>query len=308
MNHYGGKSAMPYVGAPKDFDRIAKEFHVDYAFHKVSPGHYLLFFKANQADAITAAFQKYSAKVLNKEQDKASILGQLRKFTEQIRTQAKEKQRTREAEGRTLSDKIRKYVLPNLPYLFVFWFFSKIGTAYRIAPGTDFGTKLMGMLDTFPKAFETYWPGLGGIDLLVGLAGAAGVYLLIQSKIRQAKKFRRDAEYGTARFGTKEDIKPFVDPKFQNNVILTGTEFLTMNTRPKNPANARNLNACVIGSSGSGKTRFWLTPQILQASADKNGDCSYVCFDPKGGVPGQNDVVFKLGIDKRAYIFFRYQV
>ena len=84
-----------------------------------------------------------------------------------------------------MSDKIRKYVLPNLPYLFVFWFFSKIGTAYRIAPGTDFGTKLMGMLDTFPKAFETYWPGLGGIDLLVGLAGAAGVYLLIQSKIRQ---------------------------------------------------------------------------------------------------------------------------
>ena len=80
----------------------------------------------------------------------------------------------------------------------------------------------------------------------MGLAGAAGVYLLIQSKIRKAKKFRRDAEYGTARFGTKEDIKPFVDPKFQNNVILTGTEFLTMNTRPKIPANARNLNACVI--------------------------------------------------------------
>ena len=180
-----------------------------------------------------------------------------------------------------MSDKIRKYLLPNLPYLFVFWFFSKIGTAYRIAPGTDFGTKLMGMLDTFPKAFETYWPGLGGIDLLVGLAGAAGVYLLIQSKIRQAKKFRRDAEYGTARFGTKEDIKPFVDPKFQNNVILTGTEFLTMNTRPKIPANARNLNACVIGSSGSGKTRFWLTPQLLQAHS------SYVVVDPKGGTLDQ---------------------
>ena len=180
-----------------------------------------------------------------------------------------------------MSDKIRKYVLPNLPYLFVFWFFSKIGTAYRIAPGADFGTKLMGMLDTFPKAFETYWPGLGGIDLLVGLAGAAGVYLLIQSKIKQAKKFRRDAEYGTARWGTKEDIKPFVDPKFQNNVILTGTEFLTMNTRPKIPANARNLNACVIGSSGSGKTRFWLTPQLLQAHS------SYVVVDPKGGTLDQ---------------------
>lgn len=180
-----------------------------------------------------------------------------------------------------MSDKIRKYVLPNLPYLFVFWFFSKIATAYRIAPGADFGTKLMGMLDTFPKAFETYWPGLGGIDLLVGLAGAAGVYLLIQSKIKQAKKFRRDAEYGTARWGTKEDIKPFVDPKFQNNVILTGTEFLTMNTRPKIPANARNLNACVIGSSGSGKTRFWLTPQLLQAHS------SYVVVDPKGGTLDQ---------------------
>ena len=180
-----------------------------------------------------------------------------------------------------MSDKIRKYVLPNLPYLFVFWFFSKIGRAYRIAPGAGFGTKLMGMLDTFPKAFETYWPGLGGIDLLVGLAGAAGVYLLIQSKIKQAKKFRRDAEYGTARWGTKEDIKPFVDPKFQNNVILTGTEFLTMNTRPKIPANARNLNACVIGSSGSGKTRFWLTPQLLQAHS------SYVVVDPKGGTLDQ---------------------
>ena len=180
-----------------------------------------------------------------------------------------------------MSDKIRKYVLPNLPYLFVFWFFSKIGTAYRIAPGADFGTKLMGMLDTFPKVFETYWPGLGGIDLVVGLAGAAGVYLLIQSKIKQAKKFRRDAEYGTARWGTKEDIKPFVDPKFQNNVILTGTEFLTMNTRPKIPANARNLNACVIGSSGSGKTRFWLTPQLLQAHS------SYVVVDPKGGTLDQ---------------------
>lgn len=180
-----------------------------------------------------------------------------------------------------MSDKIRNYVLPNLPYLFVFWFFSKVGTAYRIAPGADFGTKLMGMMDTFPTAFENYLPGLGGIDLLVGAAGAVGMYLFIQFKIKKAKKFRRDAEYGTARWGTKEDIKPFVDPKFQNNVILTGTEFLTMNTRPKIPANARNLNACVIGSSGSGKTRFWLTPQLLQSHS------SYVCVDPKGGTLDQ---------------------
>ena len=95
---------------------------------------------------------------------------------------------------------LRKYGLPNLAYLFVFWFFSKIGTAYRIAPGADFGTKLMEMMDTFPTAFENYWPGLGGIDLLVGIAGAAGMYFFIQSKIKKAKKFRRDAEYGTARW------------------------------------------------------------------------------------------------------------
>ena len=180
-----------------------------------------------------------------------------------------------------MSDQLKKYLLPNLPYLFVFWFFSKVGTAYRTAPGNVFAEKLMGMLATFPKAFENYWPGLGGLDLAAGLLGAAGMYLLVQSKIKKAKKFRRDAEYGTARWGTKEDIKPFADPKFQNNVILTGTEFLTMNTRPKNPANARNLNACVIGSSGSGKTRFWLTPQLLQAHS------SYVCVDPKGGTLDQ---------------------
>ena len=180
-----------------------------------------------------------------------------------------------------MSDQLKKYLLPNLPYLFVFWFFSKVGTAYRTAPGNVFAEKLMGMLATFPKAFENYWPGLGGLDLAAGLLGAAGMYLLVQSKIKKVKKFRRDAEYGTARWGTKEDIKPFADPKFQNNVILTGTEFLTMNTRPKNPANARNLNACVIGSSGSGKTRFWLTPQLLQAHS------SYVCVDPKGGTLDQ---------------------
>lgn len=180
-----------------------------------------------------------------------------------------------------MSDQLKKYLLPNLPYLFVFWFFSKVGTAYRTAPGNVFAEKLMGMLATFPKAFENYWPGLGGLDLAAGLLGATGMYLLVQSKIKKAKKFRRDAEYGTARWGTKEDIKPFADPKFQNNVILTGTEFLTMNTRPKNPANARNLNACVIGSSGSGKTRFWLTPQLLQAHS------SYVCVDPKGGTLDQ---------------------
>ena len=160
-------------------------------------------------------------------------------------------------------------------------FFSKCGTAYRMAAGANLGDKLFGMVKTIGPVFQIYAPGLGLLDLAVGVAGAVILYFVLQSKIKKARKFRRDMEYGSARWGTEADIKPFVDPKFENNVILTGTEFLTMNTRPKIPANARNLNACVIGSSGSGKTRFWLTPQLLQAHS------SYVVVDPKGGTLSQ---------------------
>ncbi|EHM54984.1 TraG/TraD family protein [Flavonifractor plautii ATCC 29863] len=139
----------------------------------------------------------------------------------------------------------------------------------------------MGLGQTIGPAFADFAPGLHPFDWLIGIVGAVGFRLLIYMKSKNAKKFRRDEEYGSARWGTEKDIKPFVDPKFENNVILTKTEFLTMNTRPKNPANARNLNSCIIGSSGSGKTRFWLTPQLLQAHS------SYVCVDPKGGVLSQ---------------------
>ena len=185
------------------------------------------------------------------------------------------------------NDKIKKYLIPNIPYLFILWACLKLGTAYRLAAGAEFAYKLLGLGQTIGPAFADFAPGLNPFDWLIGIVGAVGFRLLIYVKSRNAKKFRRDEEYGSARWGSEKDIRPFVDPKFENNIILTGTEFLTMNTRPKNPANARNLNACVIGSSGSGKTRFWLTPQILQASADKNGGCSYVCVDPKGGVLGQ---------------------
>ena len=179
------------------------------------------------------------------------------------------------------TDKIRKYLIPNIPYLFSLWAFLKLGTAYRLAAGDDFAHKLIGLGQTIGPAFADFAPGLAPLDWLVGIVGAVGFRLLIYFKSKNAKKFRRDAEYGSARWGTEKDIKPFVDPKFENNVILTGTEFLTMNTRPKIPANARNLNCCIIGSSGSGKTRFWLTPQLLQAHS------SYVVVDPKGGVLGQ---------------------
>ena len=179
------------------------------------------------------------------------------------------------------TDSVKKYVIPNIPYLFILWACLKLGTAYRLAPGADFAHKLMGLGQSIGPAFADFAPGLHPRDWLIGIVGAVGFRLLIYMKSKNAKKFRRDEEYGSARWGTEKDIKPFVDPKFENNVILTKTEFLTMNTRPKNPANARNLNACIIGSSGSGKTRFWLTPQLLQAHS------SYVCVDPKGGVLSQ---------------------
>ena len=179
------------------------------------------------------------------------------------------------------TDNIKKYVLPNIPYLFVLWACLKLGTAYRLAAGVDFAHKLMGLGQTIGPAFADFAPGLNPFDWLIGIVGAVGFRLLIYVKSRNAKKFRRDEEYGSARWGSEKDIRPFVDPKFENNVILTGTEFLTMNTRPKIPANARSLNCCVIGSSGSGKTRFWLTPQLLQAHS------SFVVVDPKGGVLSQ---------------------
>ena len=176
---------------------------------------------------------------------------------------------------------LKKYILPNMPYLFMAWACLKLGTAYRLAAGANAGQKLVGMMAMINTAFASPAPGLDPVDCLVGIAGAAAIRLFVYIKAKNAKKYRRDEEYGSARWGGPKDIAPFVDPKFEKNVILSGTEFLTTNTRPKNPANARNLNACVIGSSGSGKTRFWLTPQLLQAHS------SYVVVDPKGGVLSQ---------------------
>ena len=175
-----------------------------------------------------------------------------------------------------MKDKLRKYLLPNLPYFFILWFCLKLGTAYRLA-----NKELIRLPQYIGTAFAELAPGLNLFDWLVGIVGALLFRGFIYFRTQNAKKFRRDEEYGSARWGNEKDIQPFVDPKFENNVILTGTELLTMNTRPKIPANARNLNCCVIGSSGSGKTRFWLTPQLLQAHS------SYVCVDPKGGLLSQ---------------------
>ena len=179
------------------------------------------------------------------------------------------------------TDKIKKFVLPNIPYLFIAWACLKVGTAYRLAAGADLAHKLVGMVAALGLAFADFAPGLDPFDWLVGIVGAVVIRLIIYQKSKNAAKYRRDEEYGSARWGGPKDIQPFTDPKFENNIILTATEFLTTNTRPAVPANARNLNCCVVGSSGSGKTRFWLTPQLLQAHS------SYVVVDPKGGVLDQ---------------------
>ena len=175
------------------------------------------------------------------------------------------------------ADFVKKYVLPNLPYLIFLWFFAKVGEAVRLAPGVDASTKLLGLADGFTLAFQTSMPG-AAVDWLVGLIGAALVRLVVYVKGKNAKKYRKDVEYGSARWGTKADIAPFMDPKPENNIILTQTEGLMMSGRPKNPAFARNKNVLVVGGSGSGKTRFFIKPNLMQLHS------SYVVTDPKGTV------------------------
>jgi len=179
------------------------------------------------------------------------------------------------------TENFKKYVLPHLPYLLIFWIFDKLGQAYRIAAGVDFGAKLLGMLQTVHKVFVSPAPSLHTRDLLVGLVGTVIIYIVVYVKGRNARKFRKDIEYGSARWGTAADIKPYMDPKPENNIILTKTEGLTMSSRPKNPKHARNKNMLVVGGSGSGKTRFVIKPNLMQCQS-KDYPVSFVVTDPKG--------------------------
>ena len=172
----------------------------------------------------------------------------------------------------------KKLILPSIPYVFIALIATKLGQAFRLAPGTDFSSKLLGIMDGFSMAFQNIMPSFHPIDLLVGVAAAAIIRLVVYFKGKNAKKYRKNIEYGSARWGTREDIAPFVDPVFENNVILTQTESLMMSNRPKDPKNARNKNVLVIGGSGSGKTRFFLKPNLMQMHS------SYVVTDPKGSV------------------------
>ena len=176
-----------------------------------------------------------------------------------------------------------KKLLPYLPYLLFALLGTKLGQAARLAPGDNFSTKALHILDGMRSAFRSPLPSFHPADLLVGAAAAGLIWLAVFIKGKNAKKFRKNTEYGSARWGTAQDIAPYIDPKFENNVILTKTERITMNNRPKDPKTARNKNVLIIGGSGSGKTRFWLKPNLMQC-VSKEYPCSFVVTDPKGDI------------------------
>ena len=173
---------------------------------------------------------------------------------------------------------IKKFLLPNIPYVFIALFATKLGQAWRLAPGMDFSGKALHLMEGFAAAFQSALPSFHPIDLCVGVAAALLIRLAVYVKGKNAKKFRKNLEYGSARWGRPEDIAPYVDPKFENNVILTQTERLMMSNRPKDPKTARNKNVLVVGGSGSGKTRFFIKPNLMQLHS------SYVVTDPKGSI------------------------
>ena len=177
-----------------------------------------------------------------------------------------------------MSNKTKKLLILNLPYFIAGLVCTNLGEAWRIAEGADMSEKLLGFLSALGAAFSNPMPSLHPMDLLIGVCCGAGLRLTVYLKGKNAKKYRHGMEYGSARWGTQKDIEPFEDPVFANNVILTRTERLMMGNRPKNPANARNKNVLVVGGSGSGKTRFWLKPNLLQCHS------SYVVTDPKGDI------------------------
>ena len=192
-----------------------------------------------------------------------------------------------------MTGKLKKALLPNLPYLLFVWFFDKLCQAVRLAPGADASEKLLRIAQGFTEAFASLWLSLHPLDLLLGVAGAALVRLAVYLKAKNAKKYRRGVEYGSARWGRPEDIAPYIDPVPDWNIPLTRTESLTMTSRPKDPKTARNKNILVIGGSGSGKTRFFVKPSLLQMHS------SYVVTDPKGQLLRETGKLLAHGGPKR---------
>ena len=192
-----------------------------------------------------------------------------------------------------MTGKLKKVLLPNLPYVLFAWLFDKLCQAVRLAPGADASEKLLHIAQGFTEAFASLWLSLHPLDLLLGVAGAALVRLAVYLKAKNAKKYRRGVEYGSARWGRPEDIAPYIDPVPDWNIPLTRTESLTMTSRPKDPKTARNKNILVIGGSGSGKTRFFVKPSLLQMHS------SYVVTDPKGQLLRETGKLLEHGGPKR---------
>ena len=192
-----------------------------------------------------------------------------------------------------MTGKLKKVLLPNLPYLLFAWLFDKLCQAVRLAPGLNASEKLLRIAQGFTGAFASLWLSLHPLDLLLGVAGAALVRLAVYLKAKNAKKYRRGVEYGSARWGRPEDIAPYIDPVPDWNIPLTRTESLTMTSRPKDPKTARNKNILVIGGSGSGKTRFFVKPSLLQMHS------SYVVTDPKGQLLRETGKLLAHGGPKR---------
>ena len=176
------------------------------------------------------------------------------------------------------TNKLKKTIIKALPYVLMGLVCTNLGEAWRLAEGADASKKLLSFFSTLGPAFANPLPSFHPVDLLVGAFFGGALWLAVYIRHKNAKHFKHNQEYGSARWGTHADIEPFMDPVFQNNVILTQTERITMSNRPKNPANARNKNVLIVGGSGSGKTRFWLKPNLLQMHS------SYVVTDPKGSI------------------------
>ena len=183
-----------------------------------------------------------------------------------------------------MKPELKKLLLLNLPYLLFVYLFAKCGQAYRLAAGADASAKLLHLTGGISVAFASPLPSLHLFDLCVGVVGAVAVRLIVYSKGKNAKKYRKGEEYGSARWGTAKDIAPYIDPKFENNILLTQTERLTMTGRPKDPKTARNKNVLVIGGSGSGKTRFYVKPNLMQCFPTSDYPTSFVVTDPKGPI------------------------
>lgn len=182
-----------------------------------------------------------------------------------------------------MNQKTKKLLILNIPYMVIGLICTNVGEAWRIGEGAELGEKILGFLSALGAAFSNPIPSFHPFDLCIGLAIGGMFRLIVYVRSKNAKKYRHNEEYGSARWGTSKDIEPFADPVFENNVILTRTESLTMNNRPADPKTARNKNVLIIGGSGSGKTRFWLKPNLLQCTSKKY-PVSFVVTDPKGSV------------------------